>query len=305
MAEDIKDLVDGLPKKLADKRYHVEGELRYVKKQLFRELFALLLTLIKAAGECHMVIWAPIPRWLQYSCCGNPTHCTNRNSDNFAGNMNLALADIRQWLEDMTALRKLINVHIFNPLPALGMTGPDMDIDHALELWGTDRVHATEEGYAALADFVKQLLLAPEPKSPRQPAKRLPRNRDRRHGPNLSAGRAGLPAPLRLRKEIFPIRATRAQIGPTGLGVDASGSTPDPGVAAAAPAVCLQGAVTEEAALAAVPPRGRGSAASAAAAGREGVGDTSHPPFLSPKSNHVHVSFSFLPKLFFMLVSTE
>jgi hypothetical protein len=91
-----------LPKKLVDRRYHVEGELRYVKKQLFRELFALLLTLIKAAGDCHVVIWAPIPRWLHYSCCSDPSHCTNRNSDDFAGNMNLALADIRQWLEDMT-----------------------------------------------------------------------------------------------------------------------------------------------------------------------------------------------------------
>ncbi len=133
LAEDIKDLVDGLnptntvisvqvldnstyycghtfgemslPKKLADRKYHVEGELKYVKKQLFRELFALLLTLIRAAGDCHVVIWAPIPRWLHYSCCGDPTHCTNRNSDDFAGNMNLALADIRQWLEDMTNFR--------------------------------------------------------------------------------------------------------------------------------------------------------------------------------------------------------
>jgi hypothetical protein len=69
--------------------------------------------------------------------------------------MNLALADIRQWLEDMTALRKLTNAHIFNPLLALGMTRPDMDIDHALELWGTDPVHPTEEGYAAL-DSVEQ-----------------------------------------------------------------------------------------------------------------------------------------------------
>ncbi len=47
-----------LLKKLADKRYHLEGELQYVKKQLCRELFALLLTLIKAAGECHIVVWA-------------------------------------------------------------------------------------------------------------------------------------------------------------------------------------------------------------------------------------------------------
>jgi lysophospholipase L1-like esterase len=56
----------------------------------------------------------------------------------------------------MITLRKLSNVHIFNPLPALGMTGPDMDIDHALELWGTDPVHPTEKGYAALAESVKQ-----------------------------------------------------------------------------------------------------------------------------------------------------
>jgi hypothetical protein len=103
-----------------------------VKRQLFRELFALLLTLVKAAGECHVVIWAPIPRWLHYSCCGDPTHCINRNSEDFARNMNLALADIRQWLEDMTTLRKLVKVHIFNPLPALRMTRPDMDIDHPL-----------------------------------------------------------------------------------------------------------------------------------------------------------------------------
>jgi hypothetical protein len=184
MADDIRDLVDGLnpintvvsiqvldnstyycghtfgemslPKKLSDKKYHVEGELRYVKKHLFHELFALLLSLVKATGECHVMIWVPIPRWLHYSCCGNPAHCTKRNSEDFAGNMNLALADIRQWLEDMTTLRKLPNVHIFNPLPALGMTGPEMDIDHALELWGSDPVHPTDEGYAALAVSVKQ-----------------------------------------------------------------------------------------------------------------------------------------------------
>ncbi len=59
--------------------------------------------------------------------------------------MNLALADIRQWLEDMTTLRKLPNVHIFNPLPTLGMTGPEMDIDHVLELLGSDPVHPTDK----------------------------------------------------------------------------------------------------------------------------------------------------------------
>jgi hypothetical protein len=54
--------------------------------------------------------------------------------------MNLALADIWQWLEDMFMLSKLTNVHIFNPLPALGMMGPDMDIDMHWSCW---QIHQT------------------------------------------------------------------------------------------------------------------------------------------------------------------
>ena len=45
-----------------------------------------------------------------------------------------------------------MNVHLFDPCPALGLTGPDMDVEYAMELWGTDPVHPTENGYAALAE---------------------------------------------------------------------------------------------------------------------------------------------------------
>jgi hypothetical protein len=67
--------------------------------------------------------------------------------------MNQALKDIRLWLEDMLSLRKLVNVHLFDPCPALGLTGPDMDVEYTIELWGrgTDPVHPTESGYSALA----------------------------------------------------------------------------------------------------------------------------------------------------------
>ena len=47
-------------------------------------------------------------------------------------------------------LLKLVNVHLFDPCPALGLTGPDMDVEY--ELWGTDPVHPTENGYGALAE---------------------------------------------------------------------------------------------------------------------------------------------------------
>jgi hypothetical protein len=63
--------------------------------------------------------------------------------------MSQALKDIRLWLEDMLSLRELVNIHLFDPYPALSLTGPDMDVDYAMELWGTDPVHPNESGYAA------------------------------------------------------------------------------------------------------------------------------------------------------------
>jgi lysophospholipase L1-like esterase len=140
-----------LPKKGKDNKYHVDGELKYVKKQLLRELFTQILELVKAAGDCQVVITLPLPRWLLYSFCGDPSHCTNRGEDSFSANMNQALKDIRLWLEDFLSLRKLGNVHLFDPCPALGLTGPDMDVDYAMELWGLDPIHPTQNGYAALA----------------------------------------------------------------------------------------------------------------------------------------------------------
>ncbi len=140
-----------LPKKGKDNRYHEDGELKYMKKQLLRELFTQILELVKAARDCQVVITLPLPRWLLCSCCSDPSHCTNRGEDSFSADMNQALKDIRLWLEDMLSLRKLGNVHLFDPCPALGLTGPDMDVDYAMELSGLDPIHPTENGYAALA----------------------------------------------------------------------------------------------------------------------------------------------------------
>jgi hypothetical protein len=100
-----------------------------VKKQLLRELFTQMLDLIKTAGDCQVVITLLLPRWLLYSCCNDLSHCTNRGEDSFSGDMNQALKDIRLRLEDMLSLRKLVNIRLFDPCPALGLTGPDMDVE--------------------------------------------------------------------------------------------------------------------------------------------------------------------------------
>jgi hypothetical protein len=144
-----------LPRKGADRQYHVNGELRFLKKSAFRELFSLLHLIIKAAGRAQVIIWIPLPRWLRYACCGDPAHLTNRGDSDFIENMREALRNIKKWLEDMINLRKLTNV--YNPCEALSMTGPDMDVNRALELWGNDPVHPSEAGYAALALDIRAL----------------------------------------------------------------------------------------------------------------------------------------------------
>jgi len=146
-----------LPKRGADRRYHIVGELRFLKKASFRELFAYLLLIIKAAGKAQVIIWIPLPRWLHAACCMDPAHLTNRGNTDFIENMHEALRDLKSWLEDMIDLRKLTNVTLYNPCDALSMTGPDMDVDRALELWGNDPVHPTETGYAALAQNIRAL----------------------------------------------------------------------------------------------------------------------------------------------------
>jgi hypothetical protein len=116
-----------LPKKGTDRRYHIVGELRFLKKSSFRELSAHLLLIIKAAGKAQVIIWIPLPRWLHFACCMDPSHLINRGDTDFIENMHEALRDLRGWLEDMIDLRKLANVSLYNPCDALNMTGPDMD----------------------------------------------------------------------------------------------------------------------------------------------------------------------------------
>jgi hypothetical protein len=109
MASEVRDLVEGTDPKntvvviqvldnstyYCGKDFGVDGKLRYVKKQLLRELFTQILDLIKAAGDCQVVITLPLPRWLLYSCCSDLSHCTNRGEDSFSADMNQALKDIR------------------------------------------------------------------------------------------------------------------------------------------------------------------------------------------------------------------
>ncbi len=123
-------------------------------------------------------------------------------------------------------------------------------------------VHPTEEGYAALADSIKQFAnnvvvsaRAEAAEAASKAAAPIPRPAARPKNP--SAGRGGSPAPPRLQKEISRRQATTGRTGATLPEVATHGLPPAQGAAAAAPAARPLEATTEEAARAAVPPQDR------------------------------------------------
>ena len=129
--------------------------------------------------------------------------------------MNQALKDIRL---DFLSLRKLGNVHLFDPCPALGLTGPDMDVDYAMELWGQDPIHPTKNGYAALAasltsffkDTIAQAQTARPHIGPNQPGER-PGSTALRQWPRDSLPTTSYEASRRTRATTAAAQPTRAE----------------------------------------------------------------------------------------------
>ena len=135
-----------------------------------------------------------------------------------------------------------------------------MDVDYAMELWGLDPIHPTENGYSALAaaltsfcqDTIAQAQAAAEAKS----AAVRPHS-----GPNQSGERPGLTVPRRLPRDSKQI-----------ISYAASGRTP------AIPAAAQPTRAAEAAGAGPRATPSSGSAASGAAAGGGGRGGTKPSP---------------------------
>jgi hypothetical protein len=149
-----------LPKKGTDRAYHVEGELKIVKKSTFRDLFSQALLVIREAGDITVFLTVPLPRYLLEKCCTDPSHFSNKYDTDYESNMRAALANIADWMKSMCEMRRLKNVVIYNPMEPLGLLDDDADEEHILQLWGTDPVHPTEAAYKAKGDHLTEAIVS-------------------------------------------------------------------------------------------------------------------------------------------------
>jgi hypothetical protein len=147
-----------LTRKGSDRKYHVEGELKMISKEDMKELFILILPLIKAARGLNVIIMGPMPRYLIATCCGNPGHVTNRNTDSYIDGLIQGIKDVYSWINSTIFLRRIKDVKTFNPTHALGFNNYDVNIDTILELWGEDPVHPTPSGYRVLAERLASMV---------------------------------------------------------------------------------------------------------------------------------------------------
>jgi hypothetical protein len=141
-----------LTKKGKDGRFHVEGELKLISKEDMKEIFLLLLPLIRAAKGKKIIIMGPMPRYLLARCCDSLAHLTNRGGEDYIDQMIQAIRDVYAWISNTIFMRRIKGVKVFNPTHALGFNDYDVNIDTILELWGDDPVHPTPAAYKVLAE---------------------------------------------------------------------------------------------------------------------------------------------------------
>ncbi len=140
-----------LTKKGRDGKYHVEGELKLISKEDMKEIFLLLLPLIKAARGKKIIIMGPLPRYLLARCCASSSHLTNRTGEEYIDQMIQAIRDVYAWINNTIFMRRIKGVKVYNPTHALGFNDYDVNIDSIIELWGEDPVHPTPAAYQVLA----------------------------------------------------------------------------------------------------------------------------------------------------------
>ena len=110
-----------LPKRAADGRYHVPGELVLADWSALKKIFTTSLPLIRAGGRNKKLILSPLPRYINSKCCDSESHITNFGGKAYAKGMGKQLADIHSWLDDLAHGKRLQSYEIICPSTIIGL----------------------------------------------------------------------------------------------------------------------------------------------------------------------------------------
>ncbi len=154
--EESEDGARNLPKKGADNRYHIDGNLRMASGKQASKILEKFLPILRLLKKNKKLIFAPLPRYLQQPCCLDKTHCLNRKEEGYLSGMMASIKEIRRDMKDACHEMRVSNYKVVNRCTLLDLS-EESDSSSWIEAMGTDPVHLTEAGLTKLADSVLKI----------------------------------------------------------------------------------------------------------------------------------------------------
>jgi hypothetical protein len=133
-----------LPKKEADGRYHVKGELMVASYEQQTEHFHALKPILDTIGKRPCLIVSPLPSFIIDGCCKDARHVSNRLDPFFQDDQLDQLEGVRRHLKAYMFNHRRANVKIVDP--AMELRGLEND-----DIWFVDPIHPIDPIYRRLA----------------------------------------------------------------------------------------------------------------------------------------------------------
>jgi hypothetical protein len=136
-----------LPKKDAEGKYHVKGELMVATYEQQTEHFHALKLILDAIGKRSCLIVSQMPRFVIDGCCKDARHVSNRLDPFFQDDQLDQLEGVRRHLKAYMYNHRRANIKIVDPAMELrGLENSD--------IWFVDPIHPIDPIYRRLATAV-------------------------------------------------------------------------------------------------------------------------------------------------------
>ncbi len=149
--------VSGLPspaERAGDGRYHIPGSLTTAPPTILKKVLEVCNTLAEKVKQSNVVLVCPIPRYVMGSCCTDPTHIENRNSEEFEDELADCLEQHKKVLGGW-AVAVGLRFCLLDPTAMVHPTEPLLQnrlTSDGISIWcHGDPVHLSQEAYRDLA----------------------------------------------------------------------------------------------------------------------------------------------------------
>jgi hypothetical protein len=140
-----------LPRKDADGRIHVDGEIRVCSGEVQEDHFRALKPIFDAIGKKKCIVISPMPRYVSSGCCNNSGHVANRSDPYYLEDMRVQLDGLRRHLREFLFTSGRRNFKVYDPNVDL----KDFTVE---QTWGDDPIHPKREVASKMADSIISLV---------------------------------------------------------------------------------------------------------------------------------------------------